>query len=81
MTIHDNLLEFDQPTFERAIEILESMKVYTLRVLVQTALVTRKKGRRAIIMSYINARTVPPHITVSTLAERCMCDMLRTVFR
>ena len=31
MIIHDNLLEFDQPTFERAIEILESMKSLYLK--------------------------------------------------
>ena len=81
MIIHDNLLEFNQPTFQCAIEILESMKSLYPKGSCANCHSNKKKGRRAIITSYIDATIVPSCITVRTLAERHMCDMLRTVFR
>ena len=69
MIIHDNLLEFDQPTFECTIEILESMKSLYPKGSCANCGSNKKKGRRAIVTSYIDARTVPPRITVPTLAN------------
>ena len=80
MIIHDNLLEFDQPTFECAIEIMDSIRSLYPKGSCANCGRNKKKRRRAIVTSYTDATTVPPHITVPSLAKRHMCDMLRTVF-
>ena len=79
--IHDKLLEFHPPTFKRALEILGEMKSLYPKGSCANCGRNKKKRRRAIVKSYINATTVSLHITVPALAKWRMCDMLRTVFR